>query len=195
MSAEVVGGLFGLGGVVLGFALNTVATSRTRRALSAEAREREKSERELQVAERLDEALVRASRALDGDLAVSVEERYKVAHEHWQDGWVAYSSRLRRPDLLRRYEAVGAILMEVVVGGRSAREIPRHVIARAIANARAALAFFLRGDDGLPRPAFPEREELRSLLADGDISGGDPSGPLKTWLDEHELPVFHPGKA
>jgi len=106
LSPEVTGGLFGVGGVALCFALNALASSRTRKQMTAEQRERERRERELVVAEHLDEALVRASAALDRDTSIPVEERYQQAYDHWQEAWVSYSSRLRQPELLRRYRVV-----------------------------------------------------------------------------------------
>ena len=63
VSSDVSGGLFVLAGVVLGAVLNAAASTRTRKEVSEEERERERRQRELLVAERLDEALVRASAA------------------------------------------------------------------------------------------------------------------------------------
>ena len=181
---------------MLGVVLNTVGSTRTRKQISAEERERERRQRELQVAERLDEALVYASTALDRGVtrergAPTLEDRYQDAYDHWAEAWVAYSSRLRQPELLRRYEAIGPLLMEVVHGDRTPEEIPRHVVARAIANARVTLAYFMRGEEQLPPATFPEPDELRRLLGEGD-GQIDPSRPLKQWLSEHPMPEFHP---
>ena len=117
----------------------------------------------------------------------------KRAHEEWQEAWVAYSSRLRQPELLRRFRSVGALLNEVELGDRTPKEIPRHMVARAIANARATLAYFMRGDDELPPSAFPEPAELRRLLGEGD-GLTDPTKPLKEWLRTHPMPDFHGGQ-
>jgi hypothetical protein len=198
VSSAVTSGLFGLGGVILGVVLNTVGTTRTRKQVSAEERERERErrQRELLVAERLDEALVYASAALDrsvtrGRGVPTLEDHYRDAYDHWAEAWVAYSSRLRQPELLRRYDAIGLLLMEVVHRDRTSVEIPRHVVARAIANARVTLAYFMRGEEQLPPATFPEPDELRRLLGEGD-GQIDPLHPLKHWLSQHPMPEFHP---
>ncbi len=182
---------------MLGVVLNAVGSTLTRKQISAEERERERRQRELLVAERLDEALVYASAALDrGSVtrergAPTLEDRYREAYEHWGDAWVAYSSRLRQPELLRRYETIGPLLMEVVHGDRTSKEIPRHVVARAVANARVTLAYFMRGEEQLPPATFPDPDELQSLLSEGN-GQVDPSSPLKHWLGQHPMPDFHP---
>jgi hypothetical protein len=187
-----IGGIFGLSGVVIGASLNAWSASWGRKQVSAEGREKERRERELVVAERLDEALVRASAALDRDRSLPLDQRYQQAYDEWQDAWVAYSSRLRQPELLRRYRSVGSLLAEVVLNDRTAKQFPRHMVATAIANARATLAFFMRGEDALPPTAFPEPAELRRLIGEGDRLP-DPARPLKDWLGQHPMPDFHGG--
>ncbi len=182
---------------MLGAVLNASGSSRTREQLNAEERERERRQRELLVAERLDEALVYASAALDRGPATrerdapSLEDRYRDAYDHWAKAWVAYSPRLRQPELLRRYEVIGPLLREVVHGERTPKQMPRHVVACAFANARATLAYFMRGEEQPPPATFPDPNELRHLLAEGD-GQTDPSRPLKDWLSQHPRAEFHP---
>ncbi len=183
--------LVGVGGVVLGVVLTAALEARGRRRVGDEQREQARHARELIAAEELDEALVRASAALDRGGAL--EDRYAAARQAWEDGWVSYSPRVRQPELLGRYESVGNVLAEVVLGDRTVKELPRHVVARAIGNARSTLGHFMRGDE-LPAAAFPEPADLRRLLAEGDtaaIDQGDPLGPLKRWLAERPMPEFH----
>jgi hypothetical protein len=195
MNEVVVGGLFGIGGVVLGVVLGGVVDARTRKRVRAEQTEQARHARELIAAEHLDEALIAASAALDRS-PKPLEERYADARAAWEEGWVWYSPRIRQRELLDRYEAVGSILAEVVLNTRTTKDVPRHVVARAIANARSTLAHFMRGD-ALPSTAFPEPKELRRLLVEGEDEGqnGDPTGPLKRWLAAHPLPNFHDDRA
>ncbi len=195
MNAEVTGALIGVGGVVLGVAFTAVVEAHARTKVSDEQREQARHARELIAAEYLDEALISASAALDRDNGRPLEDRYADARAAWDEGWVAYSPRIRRRELLDPYETVGSILAEVVLGVRTTKEVPRHIIARAIGNARSTLGHFMRGDE-LPPSAFPEPVELRRLLVQGDTVGegqGDPIGPLKQWLTDHPMPEFHDG--
>jgi len=194
MNEVVVGGLFGVGGVVLGVVLNGVVDSHTRKRVREEQMEQARHTRELVAAESLDEALIAASSALDQSTK-PLEERYADARDAWEEGWVWYSPRIRQRELLNRYEVVGSILAEVVHNTRTTKDVPRHVVARAIANARSTLAHFMRGD-GLPATAFPEPAELRSLIIEGETGGeDDPMGPLKRWSLAHPLPNFHDDRA
>lgn len=193
MDPAIGGALIGVGGVALGVALTAVLDARTRAHVSTEQREQARHARELVAAEHLDEALIRASAALDRDRQSRLEDRYAEARSAWEEGWVAYSPRIRQHELLARYEVVGSILAEVVMGDRTAKEVPRHVVARAIGSARSTLAHFMRSDK-LPAATFPEPEELRRLLGEGDAAAldkGDPLGPLKQWLSERKMPEFH----
>jgi hypothetical protein len=191
VDSAVVGGLFGLGGVTLGVALNYVVGKRARAETRADQREQARQARELVAAEHLDEALVCASEALDRGRDVPLEDRYVKARRAWEDGWVNFSPRVHEQRVLDRYEAVGSILAEVVIGDRTVKEVPRHVAARAIVSARATLGYFLRGEE-LPPAAFPEPSELRKLLGRGDGTD-DPMGPLREWLTATPLPEFHAG--
>lgn len=190
MDAAVVGGLFALGGVVLGAGLNELSARRGRREVIAEQREQARHERELAAVELLDEALVRASLGLDRDVGESLSKRYSQAHDAWQEGWVAHSPRIRQPELLDRIQVVGTMLHEATMRGEDEQAVPRHLVARAIANARAALAHFMRGDS-LPSSAFPAPDELIKLLGEGEGTK-DRLGPLRAWLGEHPAPEFHP---
>ena len=190
MDPAVTGGIFAIGGVVLGAGLNELSARRGRHELLTEQREQARYERELAAAELLDAALVRVSEALDRHAAgKTLSDRYSVARDAWQEGWVAYSPRLRQSDLLDRFQAVGSLLTEATLNAHEEREVPRHYAARAIANARSALAHFMRGDP-LPPAAFPPPEELIALLGQGDGTP-DRFAALRTWLDEHPTPGFH----
>lgn len=190
MDVAVVGGLFALGGVVLGAGLNELSARRGRRELINEQREQARHDRELAATELLDEALVRSSLALDRDVgAEAVSTRYSEAHDAWQEGWVAHSPRIRQAELLDRVQAVGTMLHEATMRGGDESAVPRYLLARAIANARSALAHFMRGDP-LPPTAFPAPDELIRLLGEGDGTE-EPLGPLRAWLTDHPPPEFH----
>ena len=103
---------------------------------------------------------------------------------------MAHSSRIREPELLERIHVTGTILTEATMRSDDEQAVPPHVLARAIANARAALAHFMRGES-LQSSAFPGQEELLKLLGEGDGTK-DALGPLKTWLLKHPEPEFHP---
>ncbi len=191
MDDVVTGALIGVGGVVLGVALTAGFDYLARRHVREEQREQARHARELVAAEQLDEALIRASEALDRNAhTMTLEQRYVVAHKEWEAGWVAYSPRIRQPELLDRYSAVGGILNEVLLSGRTTLEVPRRLPRRAIANARATLAYFMRGDKELPATSFPEPTELIGLLGEGD-GLEDPMEPLKDWVTSHPEPEFH----
>jgi hypothetical protein len=190
MDEAVAVALIGVGGVVLGVALTAIVGVYTRRQVNHEQREQARHARELVAAEHLDEALIRASRALDRDSGRSLEDRYAEARAAWEDGWVEYSPRIRQRELLNRYDVVGSILAEVILNVSTTKQVPRHVVARAIANARSTLAHFMRGDEHLPLPAFPEPDDLKRLLGEGD-GREDPMAPLKDWLKNNEVPEFH----
>jgi hypothetical protein len=64
VDSAILGGLFALGGVVLGAGLNELSARMGRRELLAEQREHARHERELAAAEFLDASLVRVSRPL-----------------------------------------------------------------------------------------------------------------------------------
>jgi dsDNA-binding SOS-regulon protein len=182
--------LAGLIGVAFGAGLNNLSARRGRKETRDEQREAERHARELEVAERLDEALVRASAKLDRGADQTLADRLAAARDEWQDAWVAYSPRVRQRELLERYSAVGNILTEYTLNEVSARGA-QWIVRRAIANARATLAYFMRGDEELPATTFPEPAELTRLIVEGE-GAKDPMGPLKLWLKGRELPEFHP---
>jgi hypothetical protein len=188
MSNAVAAALIGVGGVVLGVVLTAVIDHRSRQHVSEEQLEQARHARELVAAEALDEALVRASRALVR--GSSGEPRWAQAREAYQDGWVEYSPRIRSRELLNRYRAVGTLLTEIVVGDLKGKHGIGRASARAIANARATLAYFMRGDESLPPASFPEPDELMRLLGQGD-GQDDPLEPLKEWLNAHPEAQFH----
>jgi hypothetical protein len=79
-----------------------------------------------------------------------------------------------------------AILDEHLTGARGTGRI----MQRAIGNARATLAHFMRGEESLPAASFPEPDELTRLLGQGD-GLDDPMKPLSDWLTAHSEPEFH----
>jgi hypothetical protein len=191
VDSAILGGLFAPGGVVLGAGLNELSARMGRRELLAEQREHARHERELAAAEFLDAALVRVSEAVDRHVnGETLGDRYSAARDAWQEGWVAYSPRLRQPELLDRFQAVGSLLTEATLNAHGETEVPRHYIARSVANARSSLAHFMRGDP-LPPTAFPSSAELVALLGQGDGTA-DRFAPLRGWLDGHAMPEFHP---
>ena len=193
MDSAILGGLFALGGVVLGAGLNEASARMGRRELLAEQREQARHERELAAAELLDATLVRVSEAVDRHVnGETLGDRYSAARDAWQEGWVAYSPRLRQPEVLDRFQAVGSLLTEATLNAHGETEVPRHYIARSVANARSSLAHFMRGDP-LPPTAFPSSAELVALLGQGDGTA-DRFAPLRGWLDGHAMPEFHPPK-
>jgi hypothetical protein len=174
---------------VLGVALTAVVDHRARRHVSEEQREQARHARELIAAEQLDQAMLNTSAALDLDSGRPLEERYIHAHTAWEEGWVAFSPRIGKREVLDRYNAVGSILKEVVHSSFTPEDVQRRTIVRAIANARSTLAHFMRGDR-IPPSAFPEPEELKRLLGEGN-GLDDPMKPLKDWMTNHPEPDFH----
>src|SRR5271165_3935893 len=126
------------------------------------------------------EGLVAAQKAVEDSPTETFTAGCSAAHEEWGKAWVAYSPRLRQQDLLDRYQAVGSILSEVTLNDHPPGVIPRRFVWQAIANARATLGRFMRGDE-LPANAFPTSPELVGLLGKGE-SSGDPGGPLRAWI-------------
>lgn len=191
MDAVWAGGVFGVVGVLLGAGLNAWSATRGRREVHLEQQETERQARELVVAERLDEALVDAQKAIESSPTDTLEGALRSAHVAWENAWVAYSPRIRQRELLLRYWAIGSILSEYALNKDSVEPAARRIVGRAIANARSTLAHFMRGGESLPPTAFPEPDELKQLLAAGDGTN-EPMGPLKKWLSENELADFHP---
>jgi hypothetical protein len=179
VDAAITGALIGVGGVVLGVVLTAAVEARGRRHVNEEQREQARHARELIAAEHLDEALIRASAALDRDSKRPLEERYADARAAWEEGWVAFSPRIRQPKLLARYETIGSLLLEVVTGDRTTKELPRHVIARAIANARSTLGHFMRGDE-LPASTFPGAGGAATLARRGGQRRRRPGRPHRS---------------
>jgi hypothetical protein len=189
MDPVLAGGLFGVGGVILGAVLSDVSAKRGHKQARDEQRADERRAREVIVAEKLDGALVLASASVDFTSTHALVKAFQKARIAWEEAWVAYSPRISQPELLARYSAVGRILNEYAFNDTPIDSSSRRIVQRAIANARSTLAHFMRGDD-LQDPAFPEGDELGRLLGEGDGTD-DPMGPLKAWLATHELPEFH----
>jgi hypothetical protein len=183
------GALIGVGGVVFGILLTAAIEARSRRKIATEQAEQARHTRELIAAEQIDEGLIHAQEAIEVSTAATPAESYAEAQLVWGKAWIAFSPRLRRPELLDRCQSVGSVLSEVAFNDAAGSPLPRHVIWRAIANARATLGRFMRGDP-LPANAFPKAEELTRLLGEGETAG-DYLGPLRTWLAAHPLPDFH----
>jgi hypothetical protein len=183
------GALIGVGGVVFGILLTAAIEAGSRRKIATEQAEQARHTRELIAAEQMDEGLIHAQEAIEVSTAATPAESYAEAQLVWGKAWIAYSPRLRQPELLDRCQSVGSVLSEVTFNDAAGSPLPRHVIWRAIANARATLGRFMRGDP-LPANAFPKAEELTRLLGEGETAG-DYLGPLRTWLAAHPMPDFH----
>jgi hypothetical protein len=183
-------GGFAVGGVILGAALTWVISSRQREQDRNERRDENYSEREFQAIQQLDAALVDAQRILAGlGNQQDMQERFEAAHRCWEDGWVAYSARLRSHELVMRYKSVGTMLDDV----RMTREEQRGAsffVQRSIANARVAMAWYSRGE-AIPQSAFPESDLLIQMLGRRDGTD-DPYADLRDWTHERPLPEFHP---
>ena len=188
MDPAIGGALIGVGGVVFGVFLTTAIEASSRRKIATEQAEQARHARELVAAEQMDEGLIRAQEAIEVSTA-TLAESCAEAQRIWGKAWIAYSPRLRQPELLDRCQSVGSVLSEVASNDPPGGRLPRHVLARAIGNARATLGRFMRGDP-LPANAFPKPEELTRLLGEGEAAG-DYLGPLRAWLVARPGPDFH----
>jgi hypothetical protein len=189
VDSAISGALIGVGGVVVGVFLTAAIEARSRRKIATEQAEQARHARELVAAEQMDEGLIRAQEAIEVPTAATPADNYAEAQRIWGKAWIAYSPRLRQPELLDRCQSVGSVLSEVALNDAAGGPLPRQVIWRAIANARATLGRFMRGDP-LPVNAFPKSEELTRLLGEGEAAG-DYLGPLRAWLAARPLPDFH----
>ena len=189
MDPAIGGALIGVGGVVFGVFLTTAIEARSRRKIATEQAEQARHARELVAAEQMDEGLIRAQQASEVSTAAMLTESCSEAQLIWGKAWIAYSPRLRQSELLDRCQSVGSVLSEVASNDPPGGRLPRHVLARAISNARATLGRFMRGDP-LPANAFPKPEELTRLLGEGEAAG-DYLGPLRAWLAARPGPDFH----
>ena len=189
MDPAIGGALIGVGGVVFGVFLTTAIEARSRRKIAIEQAEQARHTRELVAAEQMDEGLIRAQEAIEVSTAATFAESCAEAQRIWGKAWIAYSPRLRQPELLDRCQSVGSVLSEVAFNDPPGGRLPRHLLARAIGNARATLGRSMRGDS-LPANAFPKPEELTRLLGEGEAAG-DYLGPLRAWLAACPLPDFH----
>lgn len=149
--------------------------------------------RELEALAAIDHSLVEAQRVIQGAAASHDPDAYSQAHREWEEAWVRRTSPVTDNELLSRVQAVGSLLSEVVHSDRTPREIRPFIVLRAIASARAALGYAMRGEP-LPPPSFPGHVELRDLLGKGD-GRDDPVAPLRERLAELATPVFHPAPA
>ena len=187
----VVAGVFGVGGIVIGAVLNDVSAKRGRREAHAEQRADQRLARELAVAEKLDNALLNATRLVERTPPQELASAIKEAHESWVDAWVAFSPRIRQWPLVDRYVAVGNVLLTYEQIKRPLDSEDQDVMVRAIRNARWALAYFMRGDGVEPARMFPSESEVRRLIATG-TKAGDPAGLLRNWVRDNEEPEFRP---
>jgi hypothetical protein len=182
--------LIGVGGVVVGVALTAVVDWWTREKVASEQAEQARYARELVAAEGIDEGFIRAQEALEARMSSKDPgERYGAASEECGKAWVAYGPRLRRAELRDRVEAVKIILNEAALGGGAEQTIPSRIVMQAIANARATLGRFMRGDR-LPANAFPPPTSIRTMLNEGEAQG-HLTKPLEEWLKVHPQPDFH----
>jgi hypothetical protein len=154
--------------------------------------EREWFDRERTQARELDDALVKTQLRIQEQGVAEDEDRWAAAHREWEQGWVRVTPFLDSRELEARYRAVGTILLELRFYEGNATIIQRvNVVQRAIANARQALAYFVRGHD-LPDASFPDVGELLDLLGAGDPDSLVSNGPLRKWLDDHPEGPWHP---
>jgi hypothetical protein len=131
MDAVLAGGVFGVVGVLLGAGLNEWSARRGRHEVHLEQQETERHARELVVAERLDEALVNAQKAIESSPTDTLDSALRSAHVVWESAWVAYSPRIRQRELLLRYWAIGSILSEYALNKDSLEPAARRIVGRA----------------------------------------------------------------
>ncbi len=139
--------------------------------------------REVDAAERLDEALVKVFSAFQGQRD---GQAHMDAFNAWSDAWVAYALRIENVELTERYRSVATMLMELIDAEQihGAQRTPTRHVVEAIRNARVALAHFIRDQGELPPSSFPGPVELVTLLNEGE-GQRDKLGPLRAWLKEH----------
>jgi hypothetical protein len=114
--------------VVVGVFLTAAIEARSRRAIATEQAEQARHARELIAAEQMDKGLIRAQEAIEVSTAATPAESYAEAHRIWGKAWIAYSPRLRQPELLGRCHSVGSVLSEVTLNDAAGSPLPRHVI-------------------------------------------------------------------
>jgi hypothetical protein len=170
-------------GVVLGWLLQGWSSRRTRAEERRERRDWARHEREVEAAERLDEALAKVFSAFQGPRD---GQAHMQAFNDWSDAWVAYALRIENDELMDRYRSVATMLMELIDAEQIQGEQrpPTQHAVEAIRNARVALAHFIRDQGELPPSSFPEPAELVKLLNEGEDQQ-DKLGPLRAWLKEH----------
>lgn len=156
-------------------------------------------DRQLKIAEDLDEVLVDAQRTIGGSPVPedegeqAVDEQFRAAHRDWEEGWVRLSPFLTDSDLKERYASVGTILNEIslMYDGEASAYRRRRIAHRAVENARIGLAYFVRGESQ-PALSFPNNRTLQQLLNEGDPDPLLPDKPLHMWLEEHRPAPWHP---
>lgn len=178
-------------GAVLGYLASTLG----RRSERSWQTKRDEYASQTLVVKPLDEALVLAQMRIQNVDVPDGESRWAAAHRAWEDGRVRLTPHLTDGELEARYHAVGTILKELEDHDSMGTEIPRSamvtVAMRAIANARCALAYWMRGDP-LPPRSFPDSQKTLELLGQGDPQPLAADAPLRTWLREHEQPPWRP---
>lgn len=108
------------------------------------------------------------------------------AHEVWQEGWFRVGRMVRDEDLLDRYRTTGWVLMTALFDEQRGKASDTWVAVRAINNARAGFAAFMR-DEPVPDPTFPSRDEARRLTKLSQ--DGHDFSALHEWLEQHPDPT------
>lgn len=152
-------------------------------------------ERQLEIVRTLDHALVEAERRIyNKDEPPEGESRWDAANREWGNGWVRASPFLNNHDLSKRYESVGLLLAELpLLEAEQGKRLPgmRRAARQALQNARIGIAYFAR-EEKLPPPCFPDPEDLRRLLGEGDPNPLGPASPLIEWLKRNPVPPWLP---
>jgi hypothetical protein len=153
-------------------------------------RERDRIAVELEVVKPLDDALVEVQKHISLGRAQADGPDWAKAHDTWQEGWVRFTPHLESEALEERYQAVGTILLDLMMDDDDIPRGPAVMVAhRAIANGRFAIAYWRRGDE-LPPASFPSPERTIELLGQGGTTPYAPGSPLRVWLETHEQPPW-----
>jgi hypothetical protein len=108
--------------------------------------EREWFDKQRTQARELDDALVMTQLRVRESGVTEDESRWGAAHREWEGGWVRVTPFLDSPELESRYRSVRTILTELrFYTGQASITQQVSMVQRAIANARQALAYFVRG--------------------------------------------------
>jgi hypothetical protein len=153
---------------------------------------RDRFAQQIEVIKPLDDALVEAQRKISDARGAEAGPDWSSAHDSWENVWVRLTPHLTDAEVEARFEAVGTILKELMLADLQPRRGSAvMVVMRAIANARLALAYWLRGD-ALPAASFPSPKQTIELLGQGDPEPFAAGSALRRWLEQHEQPPWRP---